>query len=172
VLKECGVSVTSHRRRTGAAAGAVVALAVLPGLASCTPADRPVVAIAYREERPTLLTVDCPDYKVDSVHVYPDAADDRSKWVAETDSRPGPGQMPLLEAPPGWTVTDRTLGELKPGVGYTLTAYSDARPAISLHFTVDQAGDLGPGEVLSGEPGSDTEVMSEQKFREQAEDSC
>jgi hypothetical protein len=164
--------VTSRRRRTGGAVGAVLALALLPGLASCTPAAKSVVAIANRGEQPTLLTVSCSDYKVDSVNVFTAAEDDTSQWAVETDSTPGPAEMVLLEAPAGWTVTDRTLDALKPGVAYTLMAFSHGKSAVSLDFTVDEVGKLGPGEVLSAKPGADTTAMSEKKFREMAADSC
>jgi hypothetical protein len=145
---------------------------LLPALTGCRPAAEPVVALADLDGRPTLLIMGCPDFRIDSVRVYPKSDYDRFQWTASTDSKPGPARLTLFEAPDGWTVTNRTLDKLTAGVPYTVSPYSEGRPAAAIHFTVDQVDKLGAGQVLMEEPGSASKVVSDEDFRKKAEESC
>jgi hypothetical protein len=150
--------------------GALVVLAALPGLAGCTPADKPAIALSNVGGRPTVLIVNCSDFAIDTVNV--DAEADATAWSASTESAAGPDQVVLFEAPAGWTATERTLTDLKPGASYTITAFARAKRAVPIRFTVDQFDQLGADQVLAGDPGSTAEVVSDKKFREKAADAC
>ena len=154
-------------------AGAFAALALLSPLAGCTPADRPVTALRLVDGRPTLLIESCPDFRVDSVSVYPDPGADAVEWEIDADGTPADSaEIPLLTSPPGWSVRQRTLTSLAPGTEYGLSAFADADRTVPIHFTLADLEALGPDEVLVGERPSGSKVVSEADFREKAGDSC
>jgi hypothetical protein len=59
-------------------------------------------------------------------------------------------------------------------VQYQVTAFpSDTGPGVvPVPFTLEQVRGLGDGEVVIGKPGTRSEVVSEEEWREEAEDSC
>jgi len=167
---------TPVRARRAGVAGALVALAALATLAGCSPADKPVTALRLVDGRPTLLIAACDAAEIDSVSVYAatGGATITAAWRARDpgSAGPPPAEVTLLEAPPGWSVSDSSLTAFAPGAAYTTAAYGSPGNAYPIDFTLERLGALGPGEVLAGEGHDEATAMSEGDFRARAKDSC
>ncbi len=154
-------------------AGALAALAIAASLSACTPAPKPVTAMRLAAGQPTLLVVSCPDFQIDYVSVYlVTETSPRAAWVINREGGAVPVEVGLLEAPPGWSVSDRSLGALADGAEYSAVAYDQARPSVTIHFTLAELAALGPDQVLVGKPASEREAVSEASFRKKARESC
>jgi hypothetical protein len=162
----------------GRAAGALIVLAALPLLASCTPAERTLTAVRAVNGEPVVLIAGCADFQIDSITVHP-----TSKSV--TASASGPERelkrsgsataesLPLFGAPPaGWTVVDGGLTALVEGQAYGLAAYANGKHTVPIGFTATDLATLGAGEVLVGDPPSGHEKVTEKEFQKRAEDAC
>jgi hypothetical protein len=162
----------------GRAAGALVVLAALPGLAACTPADLPMTAVRAAAGGPVVLLASCADFEIDRVSVYTSSRDvtasvDGPGWEAERTGGGVPDAMPLLGEPPaGWKVVDDSLAALTPDQPYGLSANDNGRRTVPITFTDADLAALGPGEVLVGKTPSSHEKVTEQEFRKRAKDAC
>jgi hypothetical protein len=171
-------------RFAGRAVGALVVLAALPGLASCSPAARPLIALRAVDGRPTILMASCDDFRIRSISVFPDSAGptasvstDRRR-LERVDSPPAanaePESLDLFGAPPaGWTTAEAGLTGFTAGQSYTVAAYDRGRPAESVSlFTLADLSALGPDQVLVGDDRADHKATTEKEFRRKAADSC
>jgi hypothetical protein len=160
-----------------------VALAAVATLPACTPAERPVTALRLVDGHPTLVIESCPDFHVDGVRVFTtdpspapggvsSAAATRQRWVADRTGGSVPGELRLLEASPGWSVSERSLTAFAPGKEYVAWAFDQAAAAVSINFTLAELAALGPDDVLVGRPSSKRAAVSESRFREEAKESC
>jgi hypothetical protein len=162
----------------GRAAGALVVLAALPGLAACTPADLPLTAVRVTGSKPVVLLASCADFEIDRISVYTTSRDatasvDGPDWKVERTGAEVPESMPLFGEPPaGWTVVDDGLAALAADQPYGLSAYDNGRGTVPITFTGADLATLGPGEVLIGKTPSSHEKVTEEEFRKRAKDAC
>jgi hypothetical protein len=85
--------------------GAFMVPAALLGAVACTPADRPVVAVAYADGKPVARIVSCDDFVVDSIYVSDVTTEPATaEWSARSGGAAVPESMTLLRVPSGWTV--------------------------------------------------------------------
>ncbi|MEU4161102.1 hypothetical protein [Actinoplanes sp. NPDC026670] len=167
------------RTSTSRAVGASVALAALAGLAACTPADRPLLALRTAGGEPVMLIVSCDDFRIGRIYLYPlgdnpaVAVDGPERELERTGSAV-PDSMPLFGEPPaGWAVTDDRLTALAPAQRYSLFAGTpDGDDTVPIAFTDADLAGLGPDEVLVGKAPISHQRMTEQEFREQGEKDC
>jgi hypothetical protein len=150
--------------------GALAALTTL--LAACTPADRPVTALRYLNNRPVLL-IACPTMTPDRISMYNSSGSPMISWTINrgaTDT-PLPAEVTLLETPPGWAVSKQSLTVLQPGVEYSV-AVSGRSNAVPITFTLGELAALRSGQVLIGEVAPQRNAVRESQFRATARDAC
>jgi hypothetical protein len=159
--------------------GALIVLTALPGLAACTPAARPLVAVRAVDGRPTALLAVCDDFRIDAVRIYPNSR--------EASASPATGQRRLERvgssvpesldlfgpAPAGWSAAVTELSAMEPGQTYTLAASDQGVQAQAVPlFTLADLTALGPDEVLVRGDHLDHKKTTEKDFRDHAADSC
>jgi hypothetical protein len=150
--------------------GALAALTTL--LAACTPADKPVTALRYVNNRPILL-IACPTMYPHRISLFTEGASPAAAWRIDRDATdvPLPTEVTLLDTPPGWTASEQSLTALQPDAVYAVALYG--RPnAVPITFTLDELAALRSGQVLIGEVASQRKAVSESKFRATAKHAC
>jgi hypothetical protein len=158
---------------SGAVLGAILAPAALLGVAGCTPADRPVVAVAYADGTPVARIVSCDDFVVNSIYVSDVTTEPATaEWNATSDGGTVPETITLLQAPSGWSVSTDTLTGFETGRKYSVNAYAKSKGVVPVHFTLDELKELKAGQVMIGKHQSKSAVVSEQEFQDAAKDSC
>lgn len=153
------------------AAGAIVALAVLAGIAACTPTPHARTAVRYSNGSPGLLVIDCGD-RLDSISVYRLGVSPREEWEISTTATPPPADITFLEAPAGWTVAVDTLKAFDAASEYTVSAYTTSKPVAPIYFTQALLERLKPGQVLVGDTSKSAVVISEEEWRRNAREEC
>ncbi|WP_181545499.1 hypothetical protein [Micromonospora saelicesensis] len=157
-------------------------------LTACSPAEQPIVALAFQDGRPVGVLVTCDDR-------------DANIRVFENDHQGEPGKRPLIrwrvggppasevvevallgQPPEGWEVADagdspatevdvELLSEFRAGVTYTLDGSSRSK-ALSVDFTLADLPRIGPDQVLAPHGHNSTEVVSRETFLRKARDRC
>jgi hypothetical protein len=85
----------------------------------------------------------------------------------------GPAQITLLQAPAGWTVEEQTLTSFDVAGKYEAQPFSSTnRSGNVVAFTIDQLKALKPGQVLVNKARNEPLIISEEKFRKDAEAAC
>ncbi|SCE79624.1 hypothetical protein GA0074695_1189 [Micromonospora viridifaciens] len=165
-------------RKTTTALALGVAGAIVFGLAGCTPADRPLIAVRAADGEPAVLLAGCSDFQIDSISLLTTSRDvtalvDGPDRELRRTGTQVPESMPLFGPPPtGWEVTDDRLTALTADQPYGLAAYSNGRPTVPITFTAADLAELGPDEVLVGKTLSSHEKVTEREYRKRAKNAC
>jgi hypothetical protein len=128
-----------------------VALALVLGLAGCTPAPHGGMALRHAADGAVeLLLRPCPGKRAWTVIVRQEGTGaDRYAWHITGDSASPPiDSVRMFEAPEGWTTDESNLTALEPGVSYVVTAFLGAVIASDVMFTVADLDGLPAGKVL------------------------
>jgi len=167
--------------------GPVLAVAVVLGLAGCSPNPAPYLALTMVDGHPTLLIAECARPVIDNATVAEidttASAGPRSPewWVESPLSTPNPNgvrmstvdapaQITFFEKPSGWLVRLDTLQEFRENAEYRV----DAGPGNvgPLQFSLGRLRELAPGKVLAAVGYHEQHVVSEAKFDKAAQKEC
>ncbi|GIJ02329.1 hypothetical protein [Spirilliplanes yamanashiensis] len=164
---------TTARSRATRTAGALTALAALAGLLSaCTPAPSGLGAMRLVDGRPALALAPCDAVTVDSISAYSLGVEPAERWHIESGSAKPPADVLLLDAPTGWTVTERTLTGFADDREYSVSAFADTTKLAPVYFTPAKLKALAPGQVLVGTIARSSKAVDESDWLASAEKSC
>ncbi|MGW2625950.1 hypothetical protein [Micromonospora taraxaci] len=152
--------------------GVLVTLAALAGLAACSPADKPVLALRVDDGRLTLLVAECDVFTAKRISVFTIGLEPTQKWVITSADGENVAAVTLLEPPPGWRVEQQTLAAFEADIKYAVSAYGDQTNADSVNFTPTQVSELGADQVLVSEGGTKQKAVTETAFRDRAKKVC
>lgn len=147
----------------------VLASSTALGLAACAPKASSVAALRSVDGQLTLLIASCDGFEASRISVYPETKNVTGNWTVARGAGEAPDEVPLTEAPQGWTVEVDTLGELRPDTEYGVSVFSEgAKPAVPIRFTAEQVAKLKGDDVLVGQPADVGKAVSEKEFRSDA----
>lgn len=158
---------------------AQAALAALAGglviaAGGCTPADRPILALAAPDGRPTAVLVSCGGFATVSVYADDGApASAAVSWrVTADDSAAGVVEIPLLGgAPAGWSGSGAAGQRLQPGVRYALGGRG-GEDAIPVRFTPEDLARVPADQVLAPDGDNGTRLVPRTRFEAAARAAC
>ena len=168
---------------------AVLGIAVVLGLAGCTPDPHPYIAVTIVDDRPTLLVAECARTRIEYVTLSerddstsPSPGRARHEWsVASPLSTPGPdgvrnptavapARITFFVNPPSWLVRSKTLRAFREDTEYRVD--SGVANVGSLTFTLARLRKLEPGKVITAVGYLDQHAVSEADFEKAARKDC
>ncbi|MFD6890209.1 hypothetical protein [Streptomyces sp. NPDC059957] len=146
------------------------------GLAGCSPAPEPLLAIERTATGDILLVIaPCSGYRALGLYVFSDSDTGPSEvWSLSNKERIGSlGEVKFFTTPVGWEVNDTTLTELR-DPGLYVAKIDGAMGTRSLNgrmaFTAEKINKLNAGEVLTGTKGE--KVMDREQFVKPSSGRC